>query len=77
MHDAAEVTPPLSVATLFGVEVIYETSEALCEAGRLWPVTYELARVLAAEYPPPGGLRGKKVVEVRATPRLPHPRAPS
>lgn len=72
MHDAAEVTPSLSVATLFGVEVVYETAEALCEAGRLWPVTYELARVLAAEYPPPGGLRGKRVIEVRRSPCQPH-----
>jgi hypothetical protein len=65
MHDAAEVTPVLSVANLFGCSVAYETADALCEAGRLWPVTHELARVLSAEYPPPHGLRGKRVIEVR------------
>jgi hypothetical protein len=63
MHDASEVT--LSVANLFGCEVAYETADALCEAGRLWPVTHELARVLSTEYPPPHGLRGKRVIEVR------------
>ena len=71
MHDAAEVTPPaLSVATLFGCESVeYETAEALCEAGRLWPVTLALARLLEAEYPRPHGLRGKRVVEARAPSR--------
>ena len=71
MREAAEATPALSVATLFGVEVAFETADELREAGRLWPVTHELARVLAAEYPPPHGLRGKRVVEVRGTPRRP------
>ena len=71
MREAAEATPALSVATLFGVEVAYETDGALREAGRLWPVTHELARVLAAEYPPPHGLRGKRVIEARGTPRRP------
>ena len=65
MHDAP-AAPPLSAATLLGCKVTYETADALCEAGRLWPVTHELARVLSAEYPPPHGLRGKRVVEVRA-----------
>ena len=54
---------PLARATLFGREVVYETADALAEAGRLWPVTYALANVVAAEFPTPHALRGKTVYE--------------
>jgi hypothetical protein len=59
----------LATASLFGVEVSYETADALAEAGRLWPVTLQLASFVATEFAPPAGLRGKTVVEVRLAAR--------
>ena len=58
--------PTRSCTTLFGRELLFETADALAEAGRLWPVTAQLAQCIAAEYPPPHALRGTTVVEVRA-----------
>ena len=61
--------PTLSSTTLFGRELLFETADALAEAGRLWPVTAQLAQCIAAECPPPHALRGATVVEVRTVRR--------
>jgi hypothetical protein len=36
----------------------------LAEAGRLWPLTALMADFVAAEHPPPYGLRGQRVLEL-------------
>jgi hypothetical protein len=61
---ASAAPPALSTAVLFGVSVCFEQVDALAEAGRLWPVTLQLASFVATEFAPPASLRGKTVVEV-------------
>ncbi len=53
----------VSCAELFGVRVDVESdTDTLAEAGRLWPLTLQLAAFVAAELPPPHGLRADQTV---------------